>query len=403
MLPGLFVHWFRRARRMSLRSRRIPGRLRFRPRLVLLEARLVPAINIKPIPDVATVEHLQVILKVGITPDEKQSGNFLFALDPAHTQPGATITPTGNTSALFQWTPSEDQPTSFLFQLDVTDTTVGNTESSSFHVQVIEDPDPPVLNPIANQTVVQGARVFAQAVAQDDDTPPNPATYSLTSAPPGATINPTTGLFQWNTAPNQLPGVYAVTVRATLFAGEFDSDGFSIARFAETTFFITVTAAQADTSVLRYLAGNPIIGVTDPPRDNSIFTPNLANSVVMANFQPNPITPPLPLASGRMAVLDQITPVNPGAPADLQLTMEPVLQKPLRLNNTEGNGDGSSVERLYQDFLGPMSSETNPASTDKDPLKSTDTQSKKDNTTETTPADSAQPAPMLDTPNESDK
>ena len=33
--------------------------------------------------------------------------------------------------------------------------------------------------------------------------------------------------------------------------------------------------------------------------------------------------------------------------------MDRLPQKPLKLSNTEGNSDGSSVERLYQDFLGP--------------------------------------------------
>lgn len=44
---------------------------------------------------------------------------------------------------------------------------------------------------------------------------PNVLTYSLSNAPPGATIHPETGVFTWTPSEAQGPGVYSITVRAT--------------------------------------------------------------------------------------------------------------------------------------------------------------------------------------------
>jgi hypothetical protein len=40
-------------------------------------------------------------------------------------------------------------------------------------------------------------------------------------------------------------------------------------------------------------------------------------------------------------------------PLDLQLNLDRATPRPLKLSNTEGSSDGSSVERLYKDFLSP--------------------------------------------------
>jgi hypothetical protein len=54
------------------------------------------------------------------------------------------------------------------------------------------------------------------ASVTDSDTPANGLTYSLDTAPAGATIDPTTGLFDWTPSEADGPGgPYAVTVRVT--------------------------------------------------------------------------------------------------------------------------------------------------------------------------------------------
>lgn len=53
-------------------------------------------------------------------------------------------------------------------------------------------------------------RSLLKATDPDGD----PLTYSLKSAPPGVTINPTTGLIQWNVPPD-FKGMAPITVSVT--------------------------------------------------------------------------------------------------------------------------------------------------------------------------------------------
>jgi hypothetical protein len=59
---------------------------------------------------------------------------------------------------------------------------------------------PPVLAPIGNYTVNVGQLVAFVASATATDTPPVTLTFSLLSAPTGATVNPGTGAFLWRPA-----------------------------------------------------------------------------------------------------------------------------------------------------------------------------------------------------------
>src|SRR5262249_7280765 len=73
---------------------------------------------------------------------------------------------------------------------------------------------PPVLGAGADRTVNEGSAVTLTAQATDPDAGQT-VTYSLTSAPSGATINGGTGAFSWTPSEAQGPGSYTVTVRAT--------------------------------------------------------------------------------------------------------------------------------------------------------------------------------------------
>src|SRR5207253_8896724 len=73
----------------------------------------------------------------------------------------------------------------------------------------------PVLASIADQTVDEGTKLTVKASATDPD-PGQTITYSLgTSAPPGAVINGSTGVFTWTPDPYASTGTYAITVIAT--------------------------------------------------------------------------------------------------------------------------------------------------------------------------------------------
>lgn len=77
---------------------------------------------------------------------------------------------------------------------------------------------PPVISPVANQSAQIGQTLQLVVSATDPDN--EPITYSASSLPAGATINPTTGLFFWIPGPSQA-GSYTITFTAT------DSRGMS--------------------------------------------------------------------------------------------------------------------------------------------------------------------------------
>ena len=54
------------------------------------------------------------------------------------------------------------------------------------------------------------------ASASDPDVPAQTLTFSLdAAAPPGATIDPATGMFTWTPTADQGPGEYPVTIRVS--------------------------------------------------------------------------------------------------------------------------------------------------------------------------------------------
>ncbi|MCC7082436.1 MAG: tandem-95 repeat protein, partial [Burkholderiales bacterium] len=93
--------------------------------------------------------------------------------------------------------------------------------------------DAPVLVAIADVAVQEGQTVSFTASASDVDTL-DTLTYSLVSAPAGATIDPLTGVFNWVAADGN--ATYPVTVRVT--------DNGSPAEHAEQAFAIDVTAGH---------------------------------------------------------------------------------------------------------------------------------------------------------------
>jgi hypothetical protein len=102
---------------------------------------------------------------------------------------------------------------------------VGTTKSTplTIHAQVSlktdanqgKRPDlaPPTLLPIPDQTAVAGQLKWLLAEANATDNGPTTLTYSLDTAPPGASIDPLTGLFTWT--PSTGPTSARVTIRVT--------------------------------------------------------------------------------------------------------------------------------------------------------------------------------------------
>jgi len=75
---------------------------------------------------------------------------------------------------------------------------------------------PPVLAPIAARTVHAGCVLTVTNSATDPDVPPHALTYSLDpGAPPGVTVNPTSGVVAWPTTPACANTTNTITVRVT--------------------------------------------------------------------------------------------------------------------------------------------------------------------------------------------
>lgn len=114
---------------------------------------------------------------------------------------GAAINPS---SGAFTWTPTEAQGAgAYVFDVVVTDDGTPNlADSETITVTVNEINLAPVLDPVGNQVVNEGALLSFTATASDADLVANTLTFSLSFTPAGASINPTTGVFTWTpTAP----------------------------------------------------------------------------------------------------------------------------------------------------------------------------------------------------------
>ncbi len=71
----------------------------------------------------------------------------------------------------------------------------------------------PVLNPIADQTLIAGQTLTRTNTATDPNSPPQILTFSLLFAPIGMTLNPTNGILVWRPAMAQAPSTNLVTVQ----------------------------------------------------------------------------------------------------------------------------------------------------------------------------------------------
>ncbi|MGE4182479.1 MAG: Ig domain-containing protein, partial [Limisphaerales bacterium] len=93
-----------------------------------------------------------------------------------------------------------------------------------------------------------GVPLTLQATASDTDLPANTLSYSLDPAPPGMTIDPSTGEIAWNPLESQV-GTHAVTVKV--------ADNATPNLDATRSFVVTVTGEGARLSI-SLLAGGLI-------------------------------------------------------------------------------------------------------------------------------------------------
>jgi hypothetical protein len=120
-------------------------------------------------------------------------------------------------SGVFTWTPTEVQaPSTNQIMVQAMDNGAPPlSDTRSFSVIVNEVNTAPAVNPIASQSVNEGATLSFTVTASDADVPANAFTYALVSPPSGASINPTTGVFTWTPTEAQGPNTISITVRVT--------------------------------------------------------------------------------------------------------------------------------------------------------------------------------------------
>jgi VCBS repeat-containing protein len=167
--------------------------------------------------------------------DNPKPNNLTFSIDAAAQDLGASITTAGQ----FSWTPSEAQgPGTYNITVKVTDD--GNSplsDEETISVTVHEINRQPSLAAIAGQTSVWGSLVQFTAAGSDPDVPANTLTFGLVGAPAGASINPSSGAFNWTPAADQI-GPHIFKVRVT---DDGATRGASDLLFAEQTVTINVT------------------------------------------------------------------------------------------------------------------------------------------------------------------
>jgi hypothetical protein len=185
-------------------------------------------------------------------------------------------------SGAITWTPTEAQgPGSYTITVAVADN--GSPvlrATNSMSVTVTEVNTKPTLNSIPNYTLGIGGTINFQASASDSDIPAQTLTFSLDSAPSGATINPNTGVFIWTPGANQANGPQTVTIRVT--------ESGAAALFDTKTFTIQVTGATSNTPPVIFspanqtMAAGSTLSLTNIASDTDIPANTLTFSIVSA-------------------------------------------------------------------------------------------------------------------------
>ena len=148
------------------------------------------------------------------TDSDTDPQTLTFSLDPG--------TPTNMTinaaNGLIQWTPTEAQgPGSYSITVRVTDSgTPPLSDAKSFTIWVNELNMPPQLFFETNWVVNAGNLLAFTAVATDSDLPTQLLRFYLdAAAPPGASIDPSTGQFTWTPTLAQGPATNVITISVT--------------------------------------------------------------------------------------------------------------------------------------------------------------------------------------------
>ncbi|MEW6160741.1 MAG: putative Ig domain-containing protein, partial [Verrucomicrobiota bacterium] len=167
----------------------------------VLETNDQPAFE--PTPQQTVIEGETLTVSVAASDSDLPANVLAYSL--ALAPPGAAI---DARNGLFTWTPTEtDGPSTKQVRVIVVDNGQPSLKATNeFSIQVLETNLPPVLLPIAEQTIIEGQPFRLQMMASDADRPANKLTFLLQTAPPAAALDPNSGLLTWNPTETDGPG-----------------------------------------------------------------------------------------------------------------------------------------------------------------------------------------------------
>ncbi len=119
------------------------------------------------------------------------------------------------TTGVYTWIPTETQGNGTTYAVTIRASDGQLATEQVVNITANEVNSPPSLSLIANQNVSEGALLTFTASASDTDIPANTLTYSLLGAPAGASIDGSTGDFDWTPTEAQGPGSFNFTIRVS--------------------------------------------------------------------------------------------------------------------------------------------------------------------------------------------
>ncbi len=206
---------------------------------------------------------------------------FILSSSPS----GASIDPN---SGVFTWTPTEAQgPGIYTFDVCVNDGTLSICET--IDVTVADINSAPELDPIGNKSIDELSELTFTATASDSDLPANTLTFSLSSAPSGASIDPNSGGFTWTPTEAQGPadftfdgcvsdGTTSVCETVTVTVNEVNIDpelatigDKSVDELTLLTFTASTTDSDLPANTLTFILSSSPSGASIDP-NSGVFT-----------------------------------------------------------------------------------------------------------------------------------
>jgi hypothetical protein len=231
----------------------------------------VNATNFAPTISVAPFVSLNAgqTLSLGVNAsDMNVFDNLTFSLAPG-APTGVRVDP--NTGQITWATSLAQAGTTNLIKVVVSDNGQPSMSATgTVQVVLVVVANPPVLAAISNYTIADGTLLTFTSTATDDTMPVRTLAYSLKAgAPNGATINPTTGAFQWRPTPQQAPSTNQISVIV--------ADNGTPSLSATQTFQVIVRSTQSE-----FLLS---VGTTNVLAGNASSVPiNLVGSLPLTNL-----------------------------------------------------------------------------------------------------------------------